>query len=170
MNYTIFLALGLLFLQHFVITVQSSSADVVESRLAAAAGNVTVLQSQIAPSWVSSSHVRGTTDILWSCILTLAACIYNAIHLNVPPMHEKRWRPIWRKAKWVLTALLAPEIVLYCAISQFMEATALVKELNRIRKGEHFENHGLWDRNVCVWRSDCVEKGHVNATRHHNRQ
>ena len=167
------LVVGLI-LQCFATSVRGSSADIVESSIAAAAGNVTALQSQIAPSWVSSSHVRGTTDILWSCLLTLAACIYNAIHLNVPPMHERKWRPIWRKARWVLTALLAPEIVLYCAISQFIEAKALVKELNRIRRGEYCEF--IMGRDVGRTRTTTLRlvglsgKVGINHARHHNLQ
>src|SRR4051812_33110876 len=47
--------------------------------------NHTALHSTIAPSWVSAPNIRGTSDILYSCLLTLFACIYTALHLNVPP-------------------------------------------------------------------------------------
>ena len=136
------LIFGLL-LQLFVTLAQSSSVDSVEKSIADAAGNVTILESQIAPSWVASPQFRGTTDILWSCILTLVACIYNAIHLNIPPLHESRWRFIRRRAKWVLTALLAPEIVLFCALSQFLEARALVKELKRIQRCKYSQTYAV---------------------------
>ena len=105
----------------------------IAEEIAAAAGNLTVLNTRIAASWVPDSGIRSTTDILWSCIVTLTSCIYTAIHLNVPPAHEGRWDLIWRKTKWVGMALFAPELVLFCAYHQFSEARNLVRELNKIR-------------------------------------
>ena len=142
MKHSVILVFGF-FLPLFATVVRGSSADSVERSIAAAEGNVTILESQVAPSWVASSHVRGTTDILWSCILTLVACIYNAIHLNILSAHEWRGRFLWRKAKWVIVALLGPEIVLYCAVLQFLEARALVKELGRIRRGKWSQAYNL---------------------------
>ena len=104
----------------------------IEPLLSAAAGNRTILQTQISPPWVSSSGIRGTSDILWSCLLTLTACVYTAIHLNIPPAHEGKRQFLWRKSKWVALTLFAPEIVLYCALTQFLEARKLVKELNKL--------------------------------------
>lgn len=44
---------------------------------------------------------------------------------------------IWfRKLKWMLIALIAPEIVLYTAWAQFYSARSLCKELN-----EHVSKH-----------------------------
>ena len=108
-------------------------SSIVEEELSAAAGNLTIFKTKIASPWVQGPKARGTSDILWSCIVTLTACIYTAIHLNVPPAHEGKWNFIWRKTKWVGLALLAPEIVLYCAYNQFAKARKLVKELNELR-------------------------------------
>jgi hypothetical protein len=101
-------------------------AQILENR-----NNLTALHKVAAPSWVPSPELRGTTSILWSCIITLVACIYTALHLNVPS--DSKWSSILRsKGKWVLVALLAPEIVLYLALSQFLEARSLAKELNAL--------------------------------------
>lgn len=118
-------------------TGQAASVAPIESLISAAAGNRTTLNTQISPAWVSSSAVRGTSDILWSCILTLTACIYTAIHLNIPPGHGGKWQFLWRKSKWVAIALFAPEIVLYCALAQFLEARKFIKELNRLWADKH---------------------------------
>ena len=114
--------------------VTTTQALSIEGDITAIAGNLTTLNTQIAPSWVSSSSVRGTSDILWSCIVTLTACVYTAIHLNVPPAHVGKWQAILWKMKWVALVLFAPEIVLYCASEQFWQARNLVKQLNKIRK------------------------------------
>ena len=66
-------------------TSQAVSTAPIEPLLSAAGGNRTTLKTQISPAWISNSEVRGTSDILWSYIVTLIVCVYTTIHLNVPP-------------------------------------------------------------------------------------
>jgi hypothetical protein len=89
----------------------------------------TALHTNIAPPWVSAPNMRGTADILWSCLLTLFACIYTALHLNVPPRGAGAIHVLLSKCRWGLAALFAPEIVLFYASTQFFEARELVRYL-----------------------------------------
>lgn len=107
---------------------RTKSTAPIESLLSAAASNRTTLNTQISPLWASSSGVRGTSDILWICLLIPTACVYTAIHLNIPPADEGKWQYLWRKSQWAAMALFAPEIVLYCALNQLLAASRLVKE------------------------------------------
>ena len=66
----------------------------------------------------------------------LTTCTYTAIHLNVPQSDQRKWQSFWRKMKWVMTTVFAPEVVLYCAYAQFSEVWKFVKELNEIRFGK----------------------------------
>lgn len=91
-------------------------------------GNKTALQHEIAPSWVAEPKERGTMSLLYSCTFTMFLCVYTAVHLNVPPQGEKKRYFYLRKAKWVLVALLAPEVVLYTAWSQWRDARRLRNE------------------------------------------
>ena len=121
----------LLYLFYQILAIsQTALTASIEPQLSAANGNRTTLHTEISPPWVISATTRGTSDILWSCIVTLTACVYNALHLNVPPENERKRGFYWRKVKWVAIALFAPEIVLYCALTQFLEARKTVKELN----------------------------------------
>lgn len=95
-------------------------------------GNNTALQSISAPSWVSASEFRGTVDIVQSCLLTLIACIYTALHLNVPTK-TGFFSVLMEKIKWVLLALLAPEIVLYTAAYQLRQALKLKNQLKALQ-------------------------------------
>ena len=113
--------------------------SLIELEISDAAGNLTMLNTRIAPAWASTSGVRGTSAILYSCTLTLVVCVYTALHLNVAPPDKGRWQFFWRKLKWVAAALFAPEIVLYCACAQFREARILIKELNAIQAGNRFD-------------------------------
>lgn len=91
-------------------------------------GNTTALRDLTTSGWISAPNYRGTSDILWSCIVTLVACVYTALHLNIPGRSGK-WRRLLQKLKWTVTALLAPEVVLYVASSQFLRARTLAREL-----------------------------------------
>lgn len=85
--------------------------------------NVTALDTIIAPSWVREPEFRGTFSILQTCILTLTACVYTALHLNVPNKHQSSWvRIVARKALWVLLALVSPEFIVTQALHQLIVA------------------------------------------------
>lgn len=71
----------------FCVAVSGLSMNDVSLLLSAAEGNRTTLRTQIAPGLVLNPTCRGTLDILWSCVLTITACIYTALHLNVPLPH-----------------------------------------------------------------------------------
>lgn len=92
--------------------------------------NVTALDTIIAPSWVREPEFRGTFSILQTCILTLTACVYTALHLNVPNKKHSGWvGTVAHKARWVLLALVGPEAILLLAVGQLMAARKLREKL-----------------------------------------
>jgi hypothetical protein len=93
-------------------------------------GNVTLLNEQTAPAWMPPATVRGTVDIVYTCLITLTLCVYTAVHINVPPRGAG---PMWwylKKAKWTFLGIFAPEVVLFTAWYQFHQASRLRKALN----------------------------------------
>ncbi|KAK7932001.1 hypothetical protein PG985_002713 [Apiospora marii] len=105
--------------------------------------NFSALRTTPAPHWVSSQNYRSTSDILWSCLLTMTACIYTALHLNIAAGNAKK-RSIFDKfkVKWVITALFAPELVLYLACSQYLEARWLYEGVAEITDQERSLKEG----------------------------
>ncbi|KAK4225957.1 hypothetical protein QBC38DRAFT_420222 [Podospora fimiseda] len=95
-------------------------------------GNTTALQTIIGPIWADAPSYRGTSQILWSCLLTLIACVYNALHLNIPaPDRRGSWHMFKRKLLWIIIALLAPEVVVYTASMQYLRARWLQRQLRK---------------------------------------
>ncbi|KAK0515583.1 hypothetical protein JMJ35_001617 [Cladonia borealis] len=94
--------------------------------------NFTALRTEIAPSWVPDPENRGTWSLLYSCVFTLVLCVWTAIHLNVPSYHESQISQWSRKLKWVLLAIIAPEIGVYTAFEQYLQAKELIRELAEI--------------------------------------
>lgn len=64
--------------------------------------------------WKPNPTSRGTFDVLSTCIITLLLCVWTAVHLNVSPPGQF-WKSIFRKIKWLILALLAPEVVVIIA-------------------------------------------------------
>lgn len=110
---------------------QDNSTAVVQTIIGANHDNRTALREITAPAWVAASDVRGTLEIVWSCLVTIVACVYTALHLNIPKRHGA-WTMLLHKAKWVGIALIAPEMVLYIASSQFFAARTLQSRLKSL--------------------------------------
>ncbi|MCJ1433580.1 hypothetical protein MMC27_002943 [Xylographa pallens] len=89
-----------------------------------------------APSWVSEPNGRGTWKIIYSCCFTLSLCVVTAVHLNVGPAEETTFEWWQRKCKWVVIAILSPEIMLYTAGKQWFSASRLCKKLNKFAAQE----------------------------------
>jgi len=112
------------------------STSEVESFFEANASNLTSLREVMAPPWVSSPQFRGSTKILWSCLITIVACVYTALHLDIISSEEPV-SPLVVKLRVVAVTLPFPEFVLYRAASQFFDAQSLKKKLNRLLKGSN---------------------------------
>ena len=109
--------------------------------------------------FVASAGIRGTFDILWSCIFTIIACTWSIQHLNVPEQRDRsketseRWgagfwydtvwslKRTWTGFKWMMVTILAPEFILGKAIGDLITARNLTKDLQHRAKEEGVE----WD-------------------------
>ena len=100
--------------------------------------NTDVPRNVYISSWMPTAKVRGTSDVLWSCVVTLTLCVYTAIHLNIPPAGEGHFAFWLRKTKWVMLAIFAPEIVIYTAFQQRLEARNTIRELNKLKNERSF--------------------------------
>ncbi|KAK3494162.1 uncharacterized protein B0T23DRAFT_102839 [Neurospora hispaniola] len=97
------------------------------------------LSTATAPPWVASPNTRGTGDILFTCLLTMLACIYTAIHPHVPIVRSRSllglvsvsWLSLI-KITLAIDALLTPELLLYAAIQEHMNARSLYNDLRDI--------------------------------------
>ncbi|KAH7138838.1 hypothetical protein B0J11DRAFT_515434 [Dendryphion nanum] len=81
--------------------------------------------------WVEAPQVRGTFDLLLSCITTLSLCAWTAYHPNVH-VARSEWRRWGHRVIWMLIAVFVPEIVLYCAWDQWWATRKLRDDINSI--------------------------------------
>ena len=108
--------------------------------------NFTALRTDIAPPWVPDPDNRGTWSLLYSCVFTLVLCVWTAIHLNVPAYHESRTSQWLRKLKWVMLAIIAPELGVYTAYAQYFQAKNHIRQLDEISLEKETRNSYTTDQ------------------------
>ena len=82
--------------------------------------------------WVTQPEQRGSIDIIWSCLATLFVCVWVMIHLNVPAHNDSNWTLSVRRTRWLLLAILAPELVMLFASGQWASAKQSVSEMKAL--------------------------------------
>ncbi|OAP64974.1 hypothetical protein AYL99_00946 [Fonsecaea erecta] len=75
--------------------------------------------------WVGSPNIRGTADIVKSCVVTLGLCSWSVLCLNVPDPTDTVRRCGFLRVKlwWTMVALVFPEVVTGVAGEQWRAAT-----------------------------------------------
>ena len=58
-------------------------------------------------------------------------CVYTAVHLNIPKKGTTKRLVYVKKTAWVILGILAPELVLYTAWSQWYSAKKLTARVKR---------------------------------------
>ncbi|KAF5356519.1 hypothetical protein D9757_013523 [Collybiopsis confluens] len=88
---------------------------------------------------------RSTSDIFWSCITTIFACTWVAVHPNVPPAHSSDWQLFWRRVKILAVALIAPEFIIIWALNQLRSSLYGLGKLRRFDVCKHWTiTHGMF--------------------------
>lgn len=109
--------------------------------------------------WVAGPTERGTLQLIWSCLITIFACTWTVLHLNVPAYDDKPRTILLRKIKWMVITILFPEFILSKAICdlrlalyQLLEFEAYLRECNKkitwttyeVRESAMFELRWSW--------------------------
>ncbi|KAK0488399.1 hypothetical protein EDD18DRAFT_595373 [Armillaria luteobubalina] len=78
------------------------------------------------------SKGRTTLDIVWSCLATIFACTWLAVHPNVPSRYMREKGRLFlslHRVKHMLLAIICPEVVIMWAFRQRLVASTLSKHL-----------------------------------------
>ncbi|KAE9390353.1 hypothetical protein BT96DRAFT_345755 [Gymnopus androsaceus JB14] len=74
---------------------------------------------------------RTTPGIIWSCLTTIFACTWTAVHPNVPAYNASHSRLLGNRVKILVVALIAPELIVIWAASQLFYSKRAIKRLRR---------------------------------------
>ncbi|KAG2340341.1 hypothetical protein BDR05DRAFT_1002539 [Suillus weaverae] len=90
----------------------------------AAPTTTTTSDSSEAPSFTT----RTTWTIVSTSVLTLFACIYSAIHPNIPSPKDSPNRILRRRFAIMIMALIAPELIVTWAMRQWISARHVTRQ------------------------------------------
>lgn len=80
--------------------------------------------------WQLDDNTRSSWDIFWTCVSTILACTWTALHISVPTRAETQAVYLWWKtAAWVGT-ILAPEFMAGTAAEELWQARSAVARCN----------------------------------------
>ncbi len=83
----------------------------------------------------AEATMRTLYDIVRSCVFTIAACVYRAIHQNIPDPTMTKWGRLRVRIKITFYALIAPEMMIWWAMRQRYGAIEIAKEVNGLNSG-----------------------------------
>ncbi|TFK70504.1 hypothetical protein BDN72DRAFT_536481 [Pluteus cervinus] len=79
----------------------------------------------------SATADRTLFEIVRSCLLTIAACVYRSIHPNIINPKASLWRRQWLRLKITFYALMTPEMMIWWAMRQWFGAQIVADRVNR---------------------------------------
>ncbi|KAF2689393.1 hypothetical protein K458DRAFT_279966, partial [Lentithecium fluviatile CBS 122367] len=88
--------------------------------------------------WHLEPTFRGTFSILSSCMITIALCVWTAVHLNIPEPGQHGWlcRQNRRKVFWLVLGMFAPGVIAWVAFQQGKEASRTLSEMRQMFRQE----------------------------------
>ncbi|KAI1458768.1 hypothetical protein F4805DRAFT_474052 [Annulohypoxylon moriforme] len=82
--------------------------------------------------WVDAPNVRGTMNIIWSCVIVLITSIWTIMHLNLPAKEDTWIRITERKIRWGFLTILAPDLLTLIAANQWESARRSVTKIKEV--------------------------------------
>ncbi|KAJ5992305.1 hypothetical protein N7451_008029 [Penicillium sp. IBT 35674x] len=80
--------------------------------------------------WQFDDNSRSSWDIFWTCLSTILACTWTALHLAVPKRDDtESTQIIWKLISWIC-AVLAPELMAGLAAEELLRVRAIVARCN----------------------------------------
>lgn len=93
-----------------------------------ASGSVINMTTNVFVGWKEGPDTRGSASLIWSCAITIFACTWSVLHLNVPGLRDTPFQILLRKIKWMFINILFPEFVFSKAVCDLRLALKELQE------------------------------------------
>ncbi|KAJ5989579.1 hypothetical protein N7481_004789 [Penicillium waksmanii] len=91
---------------------------------------ISLAQAVQTEGWQLDDNSRSSWDIFWTCVSTILACTWTALHLKVPKRSEHNGDTMSVKPATWTCALLAPELMAMVAVGELRQAMSIVTRCN----------------------------------------
>ncbi|KAF2110936.1 hypothetical protein BDV96DRAFT_650541 [Lophiotrema nucula] len=88
--------------------------------------------------WYSAPNYRGTSDILWSCLITVFLCCWTAIHPTIPAPNTTWTERCLDRILILFWGVVAPETLIVLAGNEWTVASEIVKSSSGRINGERW--------------------------------
>src|SRR6266508_6850288 len=79
----------------------------------------------------TTSTKRTLFNITWNCLSTTIICAWVSMHPNIPP--SGFWRALRRRVEMMFWSIIAPELILACALRQWSAARETRDYYNEVK-------------------------------------
>ena len=110
--------------------------------------------------WTGEPKQRGTLGIFSLCFSTSIICVWSALHFNVPIKRYTGTRRLFYHVSWMFMVLLVPEILVFLAINERINASILLDKV--LAMHPHLARPGMLAR-LSNWRRGRAEPKDVSA-------
>lgn len=114
----------------FLLFLYANLAQVIDALAIPAVDELTEAQSKC----IDITHCRTIWSIIWSCLATIFACAWVAVHRNVPDPKSGAARINLERVGITVCALLVPEYIVAWAIRQWIIASDIAKTNEKLAK------------------------------------
>ncbi|KAF9443134.1 hypothetical protein P691DRAFT_713684 [Macrolepiota fuliginosa MF-IS2] len=90
-----------------------------------------VIVGREVPECINPAGLRAMQDIVWSCLATIFACTWVAIHPNVPDPEHSGWKNFKHRVLIMFYAIVIPEFIMLWAARQLIGAYKHREEYNK---------------------------------------
>ena len=87
---------------------------------------------------------RSLWTTLSTCLLTIIACVYTAVHHNVPSPYDRQLRLILRDAWTIILGIVTPELIVVWAARQLVSARYFTTEMKGWIADEERPSQGMF--------------------------
>ncbi|KAI1749086.1 hypothetical protein F4782DRAFT_316413 [Xylaria castorea] len=81
---------------------------------------------------MSTPDIRSTVGIIYSCATIIITAIWTILHLNVPGRGDSVTRVLFRRVRWGILAVFAPDLLTMVAASQWLSARKSVEQMKEL--------------------------------------
>ncbi|KAF8170575.1 hypothetical protein BJ912DRAFT_1047864 [Pholiota molesta] len=78
----------------------------------------------------SCPNTRSVWNIVWTCVVTIVACSWVSVHPNIPAPGKKEWQVALMRLELMIWTIIAPEMMIFWAIRQWIGARKLAAQYN----------------------------------------
>ncbi|KZP22280.1 hypothetical protein FIBSPDRAFT_1018418 [Athelia psychrophila] len=101
-------------------------------------------ESAAQASCIDINHCRTICNIIWSCLATIAACTWVAVHWNVPDPRSGMICVNLDRIAITICALLVPEYIIGWAVRQWLTAQQIAQTNEKLAKEARDCYRRLW--------------------------